>query len=709
VVTASYLLFLVKRVAAPVRQALAAAIPDPGERRGLIVRTPVRDKLLLCVLGGAIIPVLFAVLISRQKTEDSVEAFALQRGHEVLAAIASRSSGYSRGALRARAIADARTFASTFEIGEVDLAAPGEFAARLGQPMVDAIRDAIAESSSGGDSTQLATDALFVWQQIEGERILLVEIPPSALRADAVETWTSFGLLLFFSTAVSLGLAWLLAGDVGRATSGLQREAERMASGDLRRGVAFESEDELGDLWRSFEGMALALRSTLARVAQAADRVEATAGSVDQVAEDVGAVTASQVEGIRQATRAVDALNGQVRGIADASQALSESVEETSSAILELGTAGDELNETSGVLSARVSEVSASIQQMAQSVSQVSANTEELAQAAEETSSSMEEMAASMREVDESAEEAASLSHQVVARAESGRSKVRETIDGMDAIRDSTETAERVIQVLGDRIVEIGAIVDVIDDVADETNLLALNAAIIAAQAGDHGRAFSVVADEIKDLADRVLASTKEIDALIRAVQDESTNAKSAIERGVSSVVSGVELSAEAGLSLEEITRTSRSSGLRIEGIVTSVREQAKATGHVIALMDRVRRGVDEIRAAAGEQDRGNEVVYRGSEAMREVALQLRSTTQDQSRGSSRMREGVEEVRETVERINASLQEQSTACRSAVDFLEGVSERTQSNEGSMRRLDEVTKALLKDAAVLREDVRRFQI
>ena len=128
-----------------------------------------------------------------------------------------------------------------------------------------------------------------------------------------------------------------------------------------------------------------------------------------------------------------------------------------------------------------------------------------------------------------------------------------------------------------------------IDDVADETNLLALNAAIIAAQAGDQGKAFSVVADEIKELADRVLENTQEIGALIRAVQDESQSAAAAMERGASRVKGGVDLAAEAGVALDEITAAARQSGDHIHGIVSAVKEQATASSHIVGLMERVR------------------------------------------------------------------------------------------------------------------------
>ena len=246
-----------------------------------------------------------------------------------------------------------------------------------------------------------------------------------------------------------------------------------------------------------------------------------------------------------------------------------------------------------------------------------------------------------------------------------------------------------------------------IDDVADETNLLALNAAIIAAQAGEHGRAFSVVADEIKELADRVLASTKEIGDLIRSVQEESDNAIGAIGEGARSVAAGVEQSREAGDALNEITEASRESGERIHEILRSVQEQSNAATHVVQMMVRVNDGVEAIQRATGEQDRGNEVVFRSTVAMREVAQQMRATTEEQSHGGARIRQSIDGVRNAVESITDVLQAQSTACAEVLGFLEEVSASSHANDVVSDRLTQSTRALLLQAETLRDDIRKF--
>ncbi len=687
---------------ARVRDALACAVGSPEERNRLAPRLAMRAKLMIAMTGSCLVPVLFAILIALHQGSTSLEAFALRWTARVVDALPADASPVQVAELSARLSSNAMPIPVTL----VPLADAGKVLPAAVAPLVT--RAAESEGSRG-DSRSLRAGAIYTWRKLADGSVWIAAISAPELYASAAVSPGLLAALIAMSVVFALLVAYLMARDVSAPVAILRSAAERLASGDLRPVPTFESEDELGDLARSFDGMVEALRATIARVAASADGLEARASALGPVCRTLSAATVEQDQGTRRAAESMEQINAQVSGIAQSSSALNHSIEESSSSILELGATGEELNETASLLSSKVDEVSTSIEQMVRSVKQVSENTEALANAAEETSASMEEMATSLREVDTSAAEAVRLSERVVERAESGRMKVRETIVGMEAIREATETAEQVIRNLGARAVEIGAIVDVIDDVADETNLLALNAAIIAAQSGDHGRAFSVVAEEIKDLAERVLASTKEIGGLIRSVQAEAGKATAAIERGSKSVASGVDLSAEAGMALEEITAASQDSGTRISGIVSSLREQAKAAGHVVDLMERVRGGVDEIREAAAEQNRGNVVVFQGAVTMREVALQVRGTTEEQARGSVRIRESVEGVREAVERINSALQEQSQACSAAADFLEEVRGRGTTHEEATNTVDGVARELLAQAEELRVEVRRFRI
>jgi methyl-accepting chemotaxis protein len=695
-----FISLLTKARSSDVCESLVRELPDPEQRRGLIRPIALRRKLLTSIVALVVVPMIFAVLLSVNWTRTSREELMIHWHSRLLDSLPPRPSALAIEELRAR-------LRSTPLPVHVEVAMLEGLEGEFSRELLDHIHGEVAMGRTEGDSSRLPSSSIFGWRAFPGGDVILALSPEAALEEGA-QGAAIFALLLLAFGVLAYAAANLVANEVSGATRALREELKRLASGDLRRGRVFESEDELGELSRSFELMASSLRETVTRVAEATDRVEGTVGELSPVSESVTQVTADQVSGIEQAASSMEEINAQVRGIAGSSQALNESVEESSSSILELGASGEELNETASLLSSRVEDVSGSIEQMVQSVKHVSENTETLSTAALETSASMEEMASSLRAVDASVEHSARVSLEVVESAEKGQAKVRQTIQGMEAIQEATDTAEKVIRSLHDQTEEIGAIVDVIDDVADETNLLALNAAIIAAQAGEHGRAFSVVADEIKDLAERVLTSTKEIGTLIGALQDGANNAIAAIERGSSSVASGVNLSAEAGMALEEITRASRDSGDRISGIVTSLREQAKAASHVVELMDRVRSGVDEIRAASAEQGRGNVVMFQGSAMMRDVSQQVRGTTEEQARGSSRIRENIENVRSAVEQINTAIQEQSLACSAAVEFLEQVRTRTHANEGSMQAMDAVTKELLRQAEGLRGEVGRFR-
>jgi methyl-accepting chemotaxis protein len=318
-------------------------------------------------------------------------------------------------------------------------------------------------------------------------------------------------------------------------------------------------------------------------------------------------------------------------------------------------------------------------------------------------------MAAAMRQIDATAEETASLAAHVIAAAEAGSQRVQETVKGMQSIQRATSAAESVISGLGRQVQQIDAVLEVIHDIANRTNLLALNASIIAAQAGEHGRPFAVVAGEVAELATRVRSSSQEIASVVRAVQAESENAVGAIQAGRRSVEQGVLLAAEAGGSLDAITSAAVESSERSREIVEAVQEQSKAAGHVASMMDRVNEGLAAIRRATEEQSRGHEAVVGSTRRMSEVARQLRATTEEQARGVRRIGESAEGVREASESIHALVESQTAACATSAALLEQLAAQTAQSEESVAKMEEAIRDLVEDSQALRSDVARFRL
>ncbi len=699
--------FINKRLCGGLLDELGLRIGDEAVRRENVTRVTLRHKLLVSVTGVSVVIVVFAMCLAMVHSGAPVERNATRVQAAFLAAeLRGLSSGMP---LDAEAVATrARDLQIASQVLLLDSAVPPGRRNSVA-PLTDVELEVILGSPSGR-STELDSGSAFAWMRVPGTGSTLVAVTPwPALRGEVQKLGLVFGGLFAMAALLSFMLASYLANDVSSRAIELTEAVTRVAAGDLRVTVRMEAEDELGGLARSFEGMASALRIAVRGVVDAANHVERTAEDIAGIASVVSRGTRTQGQGVQRAVGTMGHINDQVGGIASAARELNALVEESSSSILEMGAASDELSGTAGVLSSRVEDVASSIEQVVRSVREVNTHTRTLSEAASGTSSSMEQMASSMRSVDATAQQAVMLSQRAVEAADGGRKTVQQTIEGMESIRAATEEAERVITGLGRRAAEIGSILDVIEDVADETNLLALNAAIIAAQAGEHGRAFSVVADEIKQLADRVLASTKEIGDLIRAVQSESRNAVEAISEGSRSVATGVERSREAGAALEVITTASRESGDRIQEIVRSVQEQSLAVSHVVAMMGRVDAGAEAIHRATDEQDRGNDRVHRSTVAMRELSLQVRGTTEEQARGGSRIRSSIDGVRDAVEAIDLALQRQTEACREVVGHLEQVSAGGASNDASSEQLAEVTGRLLDQAEALREGVRKFVV
>jgi twitching motility protein PilJ len=257
------------------------------------------------------------------------------------------------------------------------------------------------------------------------------------------------------------------------------------------------------------------------------------------------------------------------------------------------GAIADSINFTIDQLRILVSQINDTAVKVSQAAQETQSTALHLAEASEHqaqeiagASAAVNEMAVTIDQVSSNASESASVAERSVAIANTGAEVVQNTIQGMDNIREQIQETSKRIKRLGESSQEIGDIVSLINDIADQTNILALNAAIQASMAGDAGRGFAVVADEVQRLAERSSAATKQIEALVKTIQSDTNEAVISMEQTTAEVVRGARLAQDAGGALEQIERVSQELAELIQNISNAARQQAASAGHISNTMN---------------------------------------------------------------------------------------------------------------------------
>ena len=372
--------------------------------------------------------------------------------------------------------------------------------------------------------------------------------------------------------------------------------------------------------------------------------------------EEMGYSLSNLSELLTNQSAALGELNSNEESNRQFFQTVSESVEhlgqrseDSASSIIEMVTINNEVRENIHNLSLSLQETTSAIEEMTFSSKEVANNIEELSTAAEDTAAAMNQMDMAINQVETNANETSKLSETVTSDAEIGVNAIKQTIQGIDRIKESSRVAADVIGNLGQKINEIGIILNVIDDVAEQTNLLALNAAIIAAQAGEHGRGFAVVADEIKALAERTGGAIREIADLIKSIQQESRNAISVMSRGVEDVEDGVRLGHNAEDALRNIVDSAKRSTLMIQNIAQATVEQARGSKQTNNAISRIAEQVQQIALATQEQAKGADHIMSMAERIKAITQHVERSADEQKRGGLAVTQSIEAIRELVE------------------------------------------------------------
>lgn len=473
----------------------------------------------------------------------------------------------------------------------------------------------------------------------EEASLLIVRDADAAASTQLVKTAVLAGglIALIVTVAVAYFLSRAIAGGIGKVSAGLQS----IAGGDLNHEVSINSADELGEMSGAYNEM----QQYLDGMAKAADGI---AGG--DLTVEVTPMSDRDALGTSFVTM-LDMLRNAIGGASEAATKLGEAKEQLAGIAEQAATATQEIAKTTGEVAEGTSQQASSTQDVNTGVSDLNQAIAKIVEGAQTQAESIQQantvgndVASRAEEMATNASQAAGQAREAAEKATQGAELVEGTVAGMQRIKGAVEAAAEQIGVLGERSAEIGKIVAVIDDIAAQTNLLALNAAIEAARAGEQGRGFAVVADEVRQLAERVVGATKEIAELIGGVQQGVDDSVKAMEEGASETDAGNQSAAEAGQALGEILAAATAVTEQIEELATGS-EQLKSSGQEMTqLLEDVSSVVEDSRTASVQMQETAESVGQSVSNIASIAEENSAATEEASAGAEEMTAQVEEV-----------------------------------------------------------------
>jgi len=531
----------------------------------------------------------------------------------------------------------------------------------------------------------------------------------SELAAAMNDVWRSiaFGFVVVLAMGL-VGLAFIRK-IVTSPILSLVDTTKHLASGDLTSKAQISSNDEIGDLGGQMNEVVDNLHRMIGEIRRSSDEAAVISHGVREMSRFVLEGSSMQGSAIDSIGSNMKGVNASMSGIANYAELLAKSLEKGSSSVLELGSGINEIVESMESLSVSVDETSTSTRDMSFSIKEVSENIESLSSAATQVSSSMMQINAKIKEVEANAAEASKFAEEVIRDARAGAESVESTIDGILKTKEITRESTFIINSLSERVKEIGKILDVIQEVAEETNLLALNAAIIAAQTGEHGKSFSVVANEIKDLAERTSTSAKEVSEIIHAVEIESERAVKSMERGYLSVEEGVRLSMNAGEGLRKIMGSAQRSTASVRQIAAASELQASESRMVAEATEKVAEMTRRIVNATHEHARGSELINKATERMSDITYRVKATTKSQAEATRQITSTIEDVNRMVAYINDVIKEQSRNTNKVLEALDAVKRISVENTGKALETDKAVEELARLDRQVTENVKRFKL
>jgi methyl-accepting chemotaxis protein len=443
---------------------------------------------------------------------------------------------------------------------------------------------------------------------------------------------------------LSLGLGFFLARSIANAVTRVARTAQHIAQNDLASFAAMAQAMAAGDLTQrvSVTARRVDLSSTDELGAMAADfnvmieRLQATGAAFDEMGTNL--------------RHLVGQVQESALSLADTSAQLGSAAAQTGSAVQQVTMAVQNVASGAQETSRSAQETTAAVGQLSQVIDGIARGATDQARQVQTTSTTATRMAAGIEQVAASATQMASASQQTRTAAEHGGQAVRETTAAMTEIQLVVGQAAGKVRELGTLGQKIGAVVETIDDIAEQTNLLALNAAIEAARAGEHGKGFAVVADEVRKLAERSGRETKQIAELINQVQTGTREAVGAMDSGAAKIELGSDKAAQAGQALDEILTAVQDTVRQVSDIASSSREMAGGARSVTDAMH-------SISAVVEQSSASTEQMAAQASAVNGAIQAIAAVSEEQSAATEQVLASTEQMSAQVEQMAAQAQE----------------------------------------------------
>ena len=579
--------------------------------------------------------------------------------------------------------------------------------APAGAPLTEDDVQMILETKEG-DSSSYVSPTVGKFRPLKDGAILFMAIPFDNFANIPRQIATFTAIVSIVTTLIFIAVTLFLSRDIGGPLRELRKTAARMAEGDFGSEVRIFADDEIGSLASSFDETRVTLRSLIAKMGDRGNAITEGVKVISSGTDTLVTGAREQTELTRNASSAVSNVRSGAETVFGATEKVGEFAGESSNRANELQASAEQVVRNMDELFRSVDKSSSSVAQMNATAGSTSGRTDVLSNIGEEVLSFVTEMDATIDELRKTAQSTAEISRRVREDAAAGSDAVGKTVRGIQETSETTMLTATVMNELQRSIGKISQILNVIEEVTNKTNLLSLNAAIIAAQAGEQGSSFTVVADEIRELAERTRGSTKEIGGIVKAIQQGSKEVVGSMHEVVENVKKNVQLAQEAADSLSKIQQSSGRTWEMANQISSALDEQGTASRHLHEVTSRMSDHISEIHRATKEQAAATQLLAEESERVRDIALQVKGSADEQSLSARGIGEAMENIANDIGNIRRMLEAQRKETERIANAASTMLDIAQANDSIAQEFNRALGDLMETGREFDTELKRFR-